>query len=105
MKQPSLTARRQSTMRRLTEGVIKGLLQFKLTHDLTAYEIERLRSNWRDVEVELHTNYPLSESGIVAVLENNRVRGLDEEEFFLTDEPIAPEDTVSLLGSFPLNAA
>jgi hypothetical protein len=105
MRPKTLSNHKQNQVRSLTQGVIKGLLQFKLTHDLTAHQIEKMRDNWRDIERGLHEDYPIRESGVIAILSSSGVEGLDDDDVLITDEPVAPEEAINLLGSFPLNQA
>lgn len=103
-----LSPRSVREIRRYTTATIQRLLQFRLTHNLTKYQLEKVRANWRDAELELHDEYPITEAGVIAVLSNGDagVEGLlRRDEFLITDEPVSPEEIISLLGSFPLDAA
>jgi hypothetical protein len=102
-----LSPRVLDIIKRYTRLTLERLLQFKLTHDLTRHQIQELRAHWRNVEISLHKDYPISDAGVVAQLKAGEagIAGLDTDEFLITDEPIAPEDVVGLLGMFPLEAA
>jgi hypothetical protein len=107
MKMPQLPPDKADQIRRFTKTTTERLLQFKLSHYLTKHLIDKLRVNWRDVEQELHADYPITQAGVIAVLAEGGagVEGIFGDDFLITDEPVAPEDVVSLLGTFPFDAA
>jgi hypothetical protein len=104
---PQLSSDKKDRIRQFTTATVERLLQFKLIHDLTKQQIEKLRENWRAVEQELHVDYPIAQAGVIAMLAGGSVgvEGVYGEDFLITDEPVAPEDIVGLLGTFPFDAA
>lgn len=102
----TLTSEQKSAVRTLTKGTISSLLQLLVTYRLTNHLIQRHRTEWRELEASLHYNdYPIRGAGVIATPDN--IEKIDPEKggFLHMEELVAPEDIVSQVGDFPLNAA
>jgi hypothetical protein len=99
-------SKRRREIESIVYGTIERLLTLKQTYDLTSYQLDKLILNWKEIEHTLHGSYPISDAGVIATLSAAEgVEGLQPDDFLITDEPAAPEDVVSALGAFPLEAA
>lgn len=96
-----------SEVRNATTCAIDTLLRLKMAHDLVEYVVDEKREKWRDLVSELHVNYPIKATGVVASLETLDSTDVDAEDggFMRWRVDVTPDDIVSELGEHPFDAA
>jgi hypothetical protein len=101
----SLSQTRKREIKSLTTDAIKRLLELGVSHNLFAHVIDENRSDWRSLQDRLHVNYPIEGVGVFATKKNLEKTYAELGGFLHDEQPLAPEEIIYLLGTFPLHAS
>ncbi|CAN7371734.1 MULTISPECIES: hypothetical protein [Rhizobium] len=86
--------------KRIIREALKQLAILGVNHRLHRYVLDKARDGWRDLEAELHAQYPVRGIGIRA--SRNNIKG---DYFFFGHELLAPEEVTHLLSDTLFDAA
>ncbi|MBP2302823.1 hypothetical protein [Azospirillum picis] len=91
---------------KLTVSTIEEILRIKATYDIHRYIINKAERSYQDFEAELHVDYDITGTGVLATSVNIRTaQEEDDDKIVKTDLPLAPESISENIGSFPLEKA
>lgn len=92
-------------MREVTRLSLHRLLSFHVAFSGLKYVHDNVTTNWRDLEAELHVNYPIKGVGVKVTRSNLRVIDESDGGFLHSSEDLHPGDVPAEIGSFPYGAA
>ena len=97
----------QVELQAMTRRTVDQLLQLKVTHDLVRHVIDETREDWRSYVARLHEQYPIRGIGVIATPDALASHDYDGDAggFLHGDEDVAPEEIISNLNDYPLQAA
>ena len=102
---PKLSVIQRDVVRVVSRLTLRRLLSFHVAFSGLIYVHDDVTTNWRELEAELHVNYPIKGVGVKATHANLRRIDEDDGGFLHSSEDLHPGDVPAELGSFPYEAA
>ena len=101
-----MTGERALVVRSLTLDVLQDIVKFKSTHDVLAFVREDGVVDYNNLEMRLHSGYPVRASAVEATRSNlNGKFAFEDGGFLHTELALAPEDISGQLWRYPVDAA
>jgi hypothetical protein len=100
-----LTQHKRNLVKDETHQVLHRLLRFHVSYNSLSYIHRKSSNNWRDLEEELHIEYPIKGAGLLANRTNLRLIDGAWGGFLHTDVDLFPGEVPSELERFPYKPA
>lgn len=94
----------RQVIHQLTVDTLRTMLKFHVSHKALKYIHDESTNNWRDLEDQLHNDYPIKGVGVKATKENLKTIDADFGGFLHLEEDLYPGEVPDELSGYPYDA-